>query len=155
MRSTRQCSFSLSLAVAAALAAAFVAPPATAEIQFLNALDDSPIDLSPIKGEVFTDAVKTFHETGNDPYNGNAEAIGIGQKLFEENCVACHEKGATGGMGPSLVDDVYDNKRANTDVGKFEIIHSGASGAMRSFSIRGVTQDQILHLIAYINSLKK
>ena len=58
-------------------------------------------------------------------------------------------------MGPSLVDDVYTNARANTDLGKFEIIHSGASGAMRSFSKRGITQDQILHLIAYINSLKK
>ncbi len=47
-------------------------------------------------------------------------------------------------MGPSLVDDVYVNKRANTDVGKFEIIHSGAAGAMRSFAKRGLTQDQIL-----------
>jgi cytochrome c-L len=40
-------------------------------------------------------------------------------------------------------------------VGKFEIIHSGAAGAMKAFSKRGVTQDQILKIIAYINSLKK
>ena len=58
-------------------------------------------------------------------------------------------------MGPSLIDDVIVNKRANTDVGMFEIIHSGASGAMRPFSKRGMTQDQILKIIAYVHSLKK
>ena len=35
------------------------------------------------------------------------------------------------------------------------IIHSGAAGAMRPFSKRGVTQDQILKIIAYIHTLKK
>jgi cytochrome c-L len=58
-------------------------------------------------------------------------------------------------MGPSLVDQVYSNKRANTDVGMFEIIHSGASGAMRSFAERGIKQDEILKIIAYIHTLKK
>jgi cytochrome c-L len=124
-------------------------------IEFRHALDDAPLDLKPIKGEEFTDAVKSFRETGTNPYNGNAEAVAKGKDLFEQNCQACHNSDATGGMGPSLVDDVYANKRANTDVGKFEIIHSGAAGAMRSFADRGVTQDQILHIIAYVNSLKK
>ena len=54
-----------------------------------------------------------------------------------------------------LVDDDYANKRANTDVGMFEIIHSGASGAMRSFADRGMPQDEMLRLIAYVHSLKK
>jgi cytochrome c-L len=129
--------------------------PALAAVEFRHALDDSALDLKPIKGEEFTEAVKSFHETGTNPYNGNAEAIAKGKELYDENCQACHHPDATGGMGPSLVDDVYTNKRANTDVGKFEIIHSGASGAMRSFSIRGMTQDQILHIIAFLNSLKK
>lgn len=129
--------------------------PAVADVKFLNALDDSPLDLAPIKGETFTDAVKSFHKDGKNPYNGDAAAIAAGKTQFEEHCVACHADDASGGMGPSLVDDVYSNTRANTDVGMFEIIHSGASGAMRSFSIRGVTQDQILQMIAYIHSLKK
>ena len=58
-------------------------------------------------------------------------------------------------MGPSLIDGTFVNKRANTDVGMFEVIHSGAAGAMRPFSKRGVTQDQILQMIAYIHTLKK
>jgi len=131
-----------------------LALPALA-IEFRSALDDSPLDLSPIKGETFTDAVKSFHETGKNPYVGNADAIAAGHKLFNDNCQVCHKPDATGGMGPNLIDDVVINTRANTDVGKFEIIHSGASGAMKAFSKRGITQDQILQIIAFIDSLKK
>lgn len=140
---------------AAALLALALAAPARADVEFRHALDDSPLDVAPIKGEQITDAVTAFRKDGVNPYDGNAEAVAAGKALFEENCQACHGADGTGGMGPSLVDDVYVNTRANTDVGKFEIIHSGASGAMRSFSERGVTQDQILKLIAYIHSLKK
>lgn len=129
--------------------------PALAAVEFRHALDDSPLDLSPINGETITDAVKSFYETGKDPYIGNADAIAAGKTLYDENCQACHMPDATGGMGPSLVDDVVLNERAGSDVGMFEIIHSGASGAMKAFSKRGVTQDQILKIIAYIHTLKK
>lgn len=139
---------------AIAALAAFTAP-ALADIEFRHALDDSPLDLSPIEGEQITDQVKEFYKTGKDPYDGNAEATAEGKALYEENCQTCHMPDGTGGMGPSLVDDIFLNERANTDVGKFEIIHSGAAGAMRPFSKRGVTQDQILKLIAYIHTLKK
>jgi cytochrome c-L len=129
--------------------------PAAAAVEFLNALDDSPIDMAPIKGEVFTDAVKSFQETGKNPYVGNADAIAAGKALYDANCQVCHKPDGSGGMGPSLIDETYVNKRANTDVGMFEVIHSGAAGAMRPFSKRGVTQDQILQMIAYIHALKK
>jgi cytochrome c-L len=129
--------------------------PAAAAVEFLNALDDSPIDMSPIKGEVFTDAVKSFQETGKNPYVGNADAIAAGKALYDANCQVCHKPDGSGGMGPSLIDDTYVNKRVNTDVGMFEVIHSGAAGAMRPFSKRGITQDQILQMIAYIHTLKK
>lgn len=124
-------------------------------IEFKSALDDSPIDVSPIKGETFTDAVKSFHETGKNPYVGNADAIAAGKKLYNDNCQVCHKPDGSGGMGPNLVDDIVVNARANTDIGKFEIIHSGAAGAMRPFSKRGMTQDQMLQIIAFIDSLKK
>ncbi|MFA5899568.1 MAG: c-type cytochrome [Hyphomicrobium sp.] len=140
--------------LAAGLTAALVIP-AIAAVEFRYALDDSPMDTSPIKGETFTDAVKAFHETGTDPYNGDAEAIADGKKLYNDNCQVCHKPDGSGGMGPNLVDDVFVNARANTDVGKFEIIHSGAAGAMRPFSKRGMIQDQMLKIIAFINSMKK
>ncbi len=99
--------------------------------------------------------MKSFRKDGVNPYNGQADAISAGQTLFDDNCQACHGADGSGGMGPSLVDEVYANKRADTDVGMFEIIHSGASGAMRSFSERGIKQDEILKIIAYIHTLKK
>jgi cytochrome c-L len=136
-----------------AVGAALIVPAAA--VDFLNALDDSPIDMSPIKGEVFTDAVKSFQETGKNPYVGNADAIAAGKALYDANCQVCHKPDGSGGMGPSLIDGTFVNKRANTDVGMFEVIHSGAAGAMRPFSKRGVTQDQILQMIAYIHTLKK
>jgi cytochrome c-L len=139
--------------VFAALAVA-VTIPALA-VEFRNALDDSPLDLSPIPGETFTDAVKAFQESGKNPYAGNAEAAAEGKKLYDANCQVCHKPDGSGGMGPSLIDDTVVNARANTDLGRFEIIHSGAAGAMRPFSKRGITQDQILKMIAYIDTLRK
>ncbi|WP_334149137.1 c-type cytochrome [Hyphomicrobium sp.] len=147
--------FAKTAGTAAVLLSLACAGPVLADVEFRHALDDSPLDLEPLKGEEITDAVKSFRKDGVNPYNGNAEALAAGRTLYEENCQACHLEDGRGGMGPSLVDDIYVNERANTDVGKFEIIHSGASGAMRSFSERGVTQDQILKIITYINSLKK
>jgi cytochrome c-L len=141
------------LPVIALLAA--LALPALAAIEFRHALDDSPLNLTPIEGEEITDAVKSFRETGQEPYVGNSEAIAAGKALYDEHCQACHMPDGSGGMGPSLIDDVVLSERAGTDVGKFEIIHSGAAGAMKAFSKRGITQDQILKLIAYIHTLKK
>ncbi|HWK33024.1 MAG TPA: c-type cytochrome [Hyphomicrobium sp.] len=142
------------LPAVAFIALAIAAAPAVA-VEFRSALDDSPIDIEPIKGEEFTDAVKSFHETGENPYNGNADAIAAGKALYNDNCQVCHKPDGSGGMGPSLIDDTVVNARANTDVGMFEVIHSGAAGAMRPFSKRGMTQDQMLKIIAYIHTLKK
>lgn len=143
-------------AVLTALMLSLTTTAALADVAFRYALDDSPLDVSkPIKGETFTDAVKAFHVTGVNAYNNDAAAIAKGKEIYDETCAACHNVDATGRMGPSLIDGVVSSSRANTDVGKFEIIHSGSSGAMRSFTDRGMTQDQILHVIAYINTLKK
>ena len=142
------------LSAVAFVALAIAAAPAVA-VEFRSALDDSPIDIEPIKGEEFTDAVKSFHKTGNNPYNGNADAIAAGKELYNQDCQVCHKPDGSGGMGPSLIDDTVINTRANTDVGMFEVIHSGAAGAMRPFSKRGMTQDQMLKIIAYIHTLKK
>lgn len=142
-------------AIAALSLLAFAGTAVAGAIEFKNALDDSPIDMSPIKGEVFTAAVKSFLETGKNPYNGNAEATAKGKEMYDENCSACHNPDGSGHMGPSFLDDVVSSTRANTEVGMFEVIHSGSSGAMRSFSERGVTQDQILQIMSYIDQLKK
>jgi cytochrome c-L len=42
-----------------------------------------------------------------------------------------------------------------TDPGLFSIIYAGASGAMQSFFRRGMQQDQMLRIVAYVRTLEK
>ncbi len=147
--------FAALVVIAGAAATGIVALAADQAIEFRHALDDSPLDVSPIKGETFTEAVKSFHATGTNPYSGNAEAFERGKELYNEDCAACHMPDGTGRIGPSLVDEDTIYPRVKTDVGMFEVIHSGASGAMQSFAQRGMLQDDMLKVMAYVRSLKK
>ena len=126
-----------------------------AEITFRHALDNSRLDVKPRPNEVETESVKEFKATGNNPYNENEKAVADGRKLYQTHCQACHLPDGSGRMGPSLIADKWIRERAGTDVGMFEIIYGGASGAMQSFARRGMTQDEMLRIMAYVRSLKK
>ena len=130
--------------------------PSLAAIAFKNALDDTPLDVTPEPGETVADAVKQFHESGVNPYDGNAEAIVDGKLVYTSNCQVCHGDTLKGGAfgSPSLVDDKLRHSRVVDDVGMFEVIYGGAAGAMAGFKGR-LTQDQILKVIAYVRSQKK
>jgi cytochrome c-L len=60
----------------------------------------------------------------------------------------------SGRIGPSLIGPQHIYERTVTDVGLFETIFGGALGAMQSFRDR-MTQDQILRLGAYVQSLRR
>ncbi|MFL5150625.1 MAG: c-type cytochrome [Microvirga sp.] len=138
------------------LACVLLGPEAMAEpIVFRHALDNSQLDIQPRPNEVETEAVKSFKETGKDPYVGDEQVLAEGRKLYQVNCQACHLSDGSGRIGPSLIDDTSKYPRGTTDVGMFEILYGGASGAMQSFARRGMTQDQMLKVIAYVRSLKK
>ncbi len=132
------------------------APEARSDpVVFRHVLDNSPLEVKPRPNEVETEAVKRFKETGQNPYAGEEAALAEGKKLYQTNCQACHLPDGSGRIGPSLIDGSWKYERVATDVGMFEIIYGGASGAMQSFSRRGMTQDQILKVMAYVRSLKK
>ena len=135
--------------------ALFVTNPVQAEIVFRHALDDSVLEVKPRPNEVETEAVKEFKATGKNVYVGQEQALGDGRKLYQTHCQACHLPDGSGRMGPSLIGDKWVRERAATDVGMFEIIYGGSSGAMQSFARRGMTQDEMLRIIAYVRSLKK
>jgi cytochrome c-L len=124
-------------------------------IVFRHALDNSPLEVRPRPGEVETQAVKTFKETGNNAYNGDEAALAEGRRLYQVNCQACHLPDGSGRIGPTLVGNEWKHERAATDVGMFEILYGGAAGSMQSFARRGMTQDQMLKVMAYVRSLKK
>jgi cytochrome c-L len=151
---SRQCSVSFLAAVAVnALAVAFVAAGNVAD--FKNPLDNSPMTFELQPGEVETPAVKKFKETGDNDYRGNADAIADGKKLYGSNCLVCHGVDGTGKMGPTLVGKDVVYKQVLTDPGMFSIIYGGASGAMQSFHRRGMKQDEMLRIIAYVRTLDK
>jgi cytochrome c-L len=130
--------------------------PARSEpIVFRHALDNSILEIKPRPNEVETQVVKEFRATGKNGYAGDAAALAEGKKLYAANCQACHLPDGSGRLGPSLIGDDWVRERAATDVGMFEIIYAGSSGAMQSFARRGMTQDQMLKIIAYVRSLKK
>jgi cytochrome c-L len=122
---------------------------------FKNPLDNSPIKFLPQPGETETPAVKKFKETGVNEYRGDAAAIEDGKKLYTANCIVCHGADGTGKMGPTLVGKDLVYPQALTDPGMFSIIYAGASGAMQSFFRRGMTQDDMLKIVAYVRTLDK
>jgi cytochrome c-L len=122
---------------------------------FKNPLDNSPMNFQLQPGEIETPAVKNFKATGVNEYRNNADAIAEGKKLYTANCVVCHGADGTGKMGPTLVGKDLVYPQALTDPGMFSIIYGGANGAMQSFFRRGLTQDQILKIVAYVRTLDK
>jgi cytochrome c-L len=130
-------------------------PPAMSQEQeFHHVFDNSKLDVSAKPDEQFTDAVKEFHRTGQNPYNGKPEALDEGKKLYDETCSACHMPDGSGGMGAQLNGPRHIYPRVTTDKGLFEVVFGGAAGAMQPFGLR-MSQDQILKAMAYVRTLMK
>jgi cytochrome c-L len=144
-------------AAAAGVAALVTLWPAAAlsqQVQFRHVFDNSPLDVTPKPNEQFTEAVREFHRTGQNPYGGKPEVIEEGKRLYGQFCQACHLPDGSGGMGASLIGDKHIYPRITTDIGWFEVVFGGASGAMQPFGLR-MTQDQILRVMAYVRTLTK
>jgi cytochrome c(L) len=128
--------------------------PSTGAPAFRNALSNSPITLNLYPNETITTKVLEFHRTGNNPLRGDADAAAAGRILYDQWCASCHLADATGRIGPSLIDAQVVHPRVSTDIGTFEVIYAGGTGAMQPFGNR-LTQEELLKIMAFLDTLKK
>ena len=88
-----------------------------------------------------------------NPYEGNAQRIAEGAKLFVSyNCLDCHGADGSGAMGPSLQDSRWHFGGTPGDV--FQSIYEGRPDGMPSWGGR-IPDDQIWQLVAYVRTLSK
>jgi cytochrome c oxidase cbb3-type subunit 3 len=88
-----------------------------------------------------------------NPYEGNANAIATGAKLFiAYNCVDCHGADGSGAMGPSLADGRWHFGGEPAAV--FESIYQGRPEGMPAWGSL-ISPDQIWMLVSYVRSLEK
>lgn len=123
-------------------------------LSFTHVMGDDELEvLTPRAGETFTEAVRRFHVTGENPYADDEAAAAEGQALYNRWCQACHLRDGAGRIGPPLNDATFRHARAATDKGEFEILYGGAAGAMQAFG-RRLDQDDILKIMAFTRSLR-
>ena len=131
------------------------------QITFINTQDGAPFKIDPALFD--TPAAKEFLASGKNPYNGNAEAIIRGKKVFQlYSCTQCHGPMAGGQVGPSLLGPNFRYAKNATDKGMFEIIWHGTNGGMGAKGIglmdpskptEGISPDDMLKTMAWIRSL--
>jgi len=99
-------------------------------------------------------AVKQFKATGQNPYNGDADAIAAGFKLARAvACTHCHGPDLSGLIGPNLTSGQWRYPRDSTDTGMFQTIYFGTNGGMGAWGKLGsLTEDEILRIMAFVRS---
>jgi cytochrome c(L) len=122
--------------------------------QFRHALNNSPIVLDKYPNETITQRVLQFQRTGTNPFKGDRDAVAQGRALYDQWCSSCHLADGTGRIGSNLIDNTYNYPRVATDVGMFEVIYAGGTGAMQAFGNR-LTQEEILKIMTFVSTLKK
>ncbi|MGH8593170.1 MAG: cytochrome c(L), periplasmic [Gammaproteobacteria bacterium] len=128
-----------------------VGAPSYAGQEFRHTITGELLDLSLAKG-VDTEAVKQFKETGNNPYNGNAEATKKGGDLYLSACSGCHGHSAEGKLGPGLADDYWTYPKNATDKGLLETLFEGAQGMMGP-QRANLTIDEMLLIMSWMRSV--
>lgn len=101
-----------------------------------------------------------------NPLAGDARAVKAGAALYKQHCAGCHGDDAQGGIGPSLVDDVFFSVAGDLpDDDYFEVINNGvfpgmiedgrtAKDTMPGFA-KELSKDKIWSIVAYLRSIKK
>lgn len=139
------------LSISVVTAAAVIPMKAEAQVTFRNAISGQPLDFSFGKKGEETEAVKTFKQTGHNPYNGESDAIRAGENLFSTACAGCHGHHMEGKLGPALGDSYWTYPQGRTDKGLFEIIYGGARSMMGP-QRNNLSINEMLQVMAFVRS---
>jgi len=105
------------------------------------------------------------HEVEN-PFKNDPKAAALGKDIFDQNCAMCHGAKGEGGIGPSLIDDMFLYTKGDLpDDDYYEVIHNGTEqgkveegrtmkGGMPPYGSQ-LDKNKIWQLISYIRSLQK
>lgn len=138
----------LGLALAGAMAATSAA--AGAGYTYHNVFDGTPLD---VPQHDVPAPVATFHETGENPFVDDPEALARGKDTYQANCQQCHMPDGSGRIGPNFLDDQWHYDATATMRGRFAIVYDGGAGAMQPFRDQ-LSQREILEVLAYIEKLR-
>lgn len=86
-----------------------------------------------------------------NPYEKDPKAVAEGQKIYAENCSACHGERLNGGVGPDLTSHL---KYGETDDIKFQSISSGRPNGMPPFE-QSLGKHRIWKVLAYVDSVRE
>ena len=105
------------------------------------------------------------HEVEN-PFKGDPKAAALGKDIYDQNCAMCHGAKGEGGIGPSLIDDMFLYTKGDLpDDDYYEVIHNGTEqgkveegrtmkGGMPPYGGQ-LDKNRIWQLISYIRTLQK
>ena len=90
------------------------------------------------------------HPASRNPHLGNREAVRSGMALYRVRCADCHGLDATGYRGPDLTATLAGGM---TDERLFDVIRRGVPGTDMPPQGNGVSDDDVLLLIAFLRNL--
>lgn len=89
-------------------------------------------------------------EGATNPYAGEKSSIDHGKEVFAVNCAVCHNKDATGKIGPNLRDSEWIYGGSDKDM--FETIYNGTPKGMPTWG-KKLSDKDIWDVINFIKSL--
>uniref|UniRef100_UPI003340F802 cytochrome c(L), periplasmic n=1 Tax=Castellaniella defragrans TaxID=75697 RepID=UPI003340F802 len=132
---------------------AAAAGPAVAQLVFLNVVTGETLDITQGRPDGRdTPAVKSFMQTGINPYNEDPDVLVKGEVLFATACSACHGHVGEGKIGPAINSGRWDYPQLEEDKGLFETVFGGAARQMGP-QYEMLTQDEILQVMAWVRHL--
>ncbi len=112
---------------------------------------NAEIENARIEKEIYEANNKDKIDENNVPM-ADIAGVQAGQRMFEENCIACHLKGGGGSVGPNLTDDYWLHKGSLNDI--YKTIKNGyPDKGMQAWTTK-FNPKEISLIASYIRTLK-